>query len=165
MRYPVRDSIRCFFGIMASFKGQAEYSVDSKGRIAIPARMRNALRPEANNSFTITRGFEQCILLFPMDEWERREAEIARLNTYRSEARSFVRTIMRWADETKMDGQGRIVVPKNLIEFAGLESAVLIIGVLDRIEIWNPKTFAAQAEQEADYPAVAERIFEMGRDL
>ncbi len=150
---------------MASFKGQAEYSVDSKGRVAIPARMRSALNPEANNSFTITRGFEQCILLFPLDEWAKREAEIARLNTYRSEARSFVRTIMRWADEVMLDGQGRIVVPKSLIAFAGLEDAVLIIGVLDRIEIWNPNVFAAQAEQEADYSDVAERIFEMGRDL
>ena len=129
---------------MASFKGQAEYSVDSKGRVAIPARMRSALNPEANNSFTITRGFEQCILLFPLDEWAKREAEIARLNTYRSEARSFVRTIMRWADEVTLDGQGRIVVPKSLIAFAGLEDAVLIIGVLDRIEIWNPNVFAAQ---------------------
>jgi len=150
---------------MASFKGQAEYSVDSKGRVAIPARMRNALNPDANNSFTITRGFEQCILLFPLDEWAKREAEIARLNTYRSEARSFVRTIMRWADEVTLDGQGRIVVPKNLISFAGLKDAVLIIGVLDRIEIWNPDVFAAQAEQEADYSEVAERIFDMGRDL
>ncbi len=150
---------------MASFKGQAEYSVDSKGRVAIPARMRSALNPEANNSFTITRGFEQCILLFPLDEWAKREAEIARLNTYQSEARSFVRTIMRWADEVTLDGQGRIVVPKSLIAFAGLEDAVLIIGVLDRIEIWNPNVFAAQAEQEADYSDVAERIFEMGRDL
>ena len=150
---------------MASFKGQAEYSVDSKGRVAIPARMRNALNPDANNGFTITRGFEQCILLFPLDEWAKREAEIARLNTYRSEARSFVRTIMRWADEVTLDGQGRIVVPKNLISFAGLKDAVLIIGVLDRIEIWNPDVFAAQAEQEADYSEVAERIFDMGRDL
>ena len=150
---------------MASFKGQAEYSVDSKGRVAIPARMRNALNPDANNSFTITRGFEQCILLFPLDEWAKREAEIARLNTYRSEARSFVRTIMRWADEVTLDEQGRIVVPKNLISFAGLKDAVLIIGVLDRIEIWNPDVFAAQAEQEADYSEVAERIFDMGRDL
>ena len=133
--------------------------------MAIPARMRSALNPEANNSFTITRGFEQCILLFPLDEWAKREAEIARLNTYRSEARSFVRTIMRWADEVTLDGQGRIVVPKSLIAFAGLEDAVLIIGVLDRIEIWNPNVFAAQAEQEADYSDVAERIFEMGRDL
>lgn len=150
---------------MASFKGQAEYSVDSKGRVAIPARMRNVLNPDANNSFTITRGFEQCILLFPLDEWAKREAEIARLNTYRSEARSFVRTIMRWADEVTLDGQGRIVVPKNLISFAGLKDAVLIIGVLDRIEIWNPDVFAAQAEQEAEYSEVAERIFDMGRDL
>ncbi|MEX0599172.1 MAG: division/cell wall cluster transcriptional repressor MraZ, partial [Rhodothermales bacterium] len=72
---------------MASFKGQAEYSVDSKGRVAIPAKMRNALSPEAKNSFTITRGFEQCINLYPLDQWEKREAEISELNTYRSEAR------------------------------------------------------------------------------
>ncbi|MEX0821051.1 MAG: division/cell wall cluster transcriptional repressor MraZ [Rhodothermales bacterium] len=147
---------------MASFKGQAEYSVDSKGRVAIPAKMRNALSPEAKNSFTITRGFEQCINLYPLDQWEKREAEISELNTYRSEARDFVRTIMMWADEVTLDAQGRIVVPKPLLKFAGIEDQALIIGALDHIEIWNSESFEAYQEGiGSDYPTLAERVLGM----
>jgi MraZ protein len=147
---------------MASFKGQAEYSVDSKGRVAIPAKMRNALSPEAKNSFTITRGFEQCINLYPIDQWAKREEEIGRLNTYRSEERDFVRTIMMWADEVTLDGQGRIVVPKSLMEFARIEETVLIIGALDHIEIWNPELFEAYRQGiGSDYQTLAERVLGM----
>ena len=147
---------------MASFKGQAEYSVDSKGRVAIPAKMRNALSPEAKNSFTITRGFEQCINLFPLNEWERKEAEIAALNTYRTEARDFVRTIMMWADEVTLDGQGRISLTKPLMEFAEIEETALIIGALDHIEIWNPKVFSGWEQGlGSDYSTLAERVLGM----
>lgn len=147
---------------MASFKGQAEYSVDGKGRVAIPAKMRNALNPEAKNSFTITRGFEQCINLYPLDQWEKREEEISRLNTYRSEARDFVRAIMMWADEVTLDGQGRIVIPRTLMEFAQIEDTALIIGALDHIEIWEPGVFEAYRQGVGDdYPTLAERVLGM----
>ncbi len=147
---------------MASFKGQAEYSVDSKGRVAIPAKMRNALSPEAKSSFTITRGFEQCINLYPLDEWEKQEDKISELNTYRSEARDFVRTIMMWADEVTLDAQGRIVVPKPLKEFARIDETALIIGALDHIEIWNPDVFGDyQQGIGSDYPTLAERVLGM----
>lgn len=152
----------CYFGLMASFKGQAEYSVDSKGRVAIPAKMRNALSPEAKSTFTITRGFERCINLYPLDEWEKREEEISQLNTYRTEARDFIRTIMMWADEVTLDGQGRIVVPKPLMEFAGVEETALIIGALDHIEIWRPEAFREYQEGIGqDYPTLAERVLGM----
>lgn len=147
---------------MASFKGQAEYSVDSKGRVAIPAKMRNALSPEAKSTFTITRGFEKCINLYPQDEWVKREEEISRLNTYRTETRDFIRTLMMWADEVTLDGQGRIVVPKPLMEFAEIEDTALIIGALDHIEIWRPETF--QAYQDGigeEYPQLAEKVLGM----
>ena len=148
---------------MASFKGQAEYSVDRKGRLAIPAKMRSAMNPEAKSSFTITRGFEQCIILYPLDQWEKREVEIARLNTYRSEARDFVRTIMRWADDVTLDAQGRIVVPRNLLDFANIRDTALIIGMLDHIEIWGPEVFeSCHEESESDYPSLAERVLGMG---
>jgi MraZ protein len=144
---------------MASFKGQAEYSVDSKGRVAIPARMRSALNPEAKNSFTITRGFEQCINLYPLNEWEKREAEISSLNSYRPETRDFVRAIMMWAEEVTLDGQGRIVIPKPLMEFARISDVVLIIGAFDHVEIWDPKLFSSyQSGIAEDYPTLAEKV-------
>lgn len=145
--------------IMAGFKGQAEYSVDSKGRVAIPAKMRSALNPEAKNTFTITRGFEQCIFLYPQDHWAQMEKEIAGLNMYNRETRDFVRTIMMWADEVTLDGQGRISLPKPLIEFGSIDDRATIIGAFDHIEIWDPDIFDRYLnEQPADYETLAERV-------
>ena len=142
-----------------SFKGQAEYSVDAKGRVAIPAKMRSALNPDAKNTFTITRGFETCIFLYPLDRWKTMEDEIGGLSTYNREARAFTRRIMMWADEVTLDGQGRIGLPKALVDFAGLEGRALILGAHDRIEIWNPDTFEQYLNEETDdYETLAEKV-------
>ena len=144
---------------MASFKGQASYSVDGKGRVAIPAKMRAVLAPEAKGTFTMTRGFERCIFLYPLDEWERMEAEIAGLNMYSRQSRDFVRSFLRWADEVTLDAQGRVPLTRQLMEYAGIGDKALIIGALDRIEIWNPDAFDKYMdEQSADYETLAERV-------
>ena len=144
---------------MAGFKGQAEYSVDAKGRVAIPAKMRNAMNPEAKGAFTVTRGFERCIFLYPLDRWLEMEGEIGSLSTYDREARAFTRRIMMWADEVSLDGQGRISLPKPLMEYAGIDDRALILGAYDRIEIWDPDTFESYLnEEEADYETLAERV-------
>ena len=147
---------------MAGFKGQAEYSVDSKGRVAIPAKMRNALNPDAKGTFTITRGFEKCISLYPMDQWNAIEAEMSALNAYERKSRDFVRSILMWADDVSLDGQGRIGIPKTLAEFAGVSERALIIGALDHIEIWNPDAFRRHMDEQAqEYETLAEQV--MGR--
>ncbi|HKL89261.1 MAG TPA: division/cell wall cluster transcriptional repressor MraZ [Salinibacter sp.] len=144
------------------FKGQAEYSVDSKGRVAIPAKMRDAMAPEAQETFTITRGFENCIFLYPMDRWSSIEEEISELNMYNREARDFIRIIMMWADEVSLDGQGRISIPKSLREFADLGGSALILGAFDHIEIWDPEKFDEYLnEQPSDYETLAERVMGM----
>lgn len=144
---------------MAGFKGQAEYSVDEKGRVAIPAKMRAALKPEAKGTFTATRGFERCIFLYPLDRWEEMEAQMMELNLYQREARNFVRQLLRWAEEVMLDKQGRIVLPKVLMEFAGITDRALIIGALDHIEIWDPATFDQFVnEQLEDYETLAEKV-------
>ena len=149
---------------MAGFKGQAEYAVDSKGRVAIPAKMRNALHPQAKNTFTVTRGLEECIFLYGLDYWEKQEERFAaQLNAYLGEERDFLRLTMMWADEVTLDGQGRISIPRPLMEHAGIDDRALIIGVLNRIEIWNPETFTVRMKpKEVDYEAIAERV--MGGD-
>ena len=144
--------------IMA-FKGQAEYSVDTKGRVAIPAKMRSAMNPEAKSTFTVTRGFEKCIFLYPLNRWVEMEDEIGGLSTYDREARAFTRRIMMWAEEVTLDSQGRLTLPKSLIDFAGIDGRALILGAYDRIEIWNPDTFEAYLNEEtADYETLAERV-------
>jgi MraZ protein len=145
-----------------AFKGQAEYSVDSKGRVAIPAKMRKAMSPAANETFTVTRGFEDCIFLYPMDKWADIEEEIEDLNMYDREVRDFIRIIMMWADEVSLDGQGRISIPNPLLDFAELDDSALILGAYDHIEIWNPEQFNGYLnEQPDDYEALAESVMSM----
>ncbi|PSQ63826.1 MAG: division/cell wall cluster transcriptional repressor MraZ [Bacteroidetes bacterium QH_10_64_19] len=144
------------------FKGQAEYSVDSKGRVAIPAKMRKSMSPQADETFTITRGFEDCIFLYPKDEWAEIEEEIDDLNMYDREVRNFVRIIMRWANEVSLDGQGRISIPNPLLDFAELDGSALIIGAFNHIEIWNPEEFDGYLnEQPEDYETLAESVMSM----
>ncbi len=144
---------------MAGFKGQYENAIDEKGRVAIPAKMRRALKPEANETFTATRGLEQCIVLYPLDRWELMEESFLGLNQYQREARDFIRTITRWAEDVSLDRQGRIVLPKRLMEFAGLDGTAVIIGLLDRVEIWDPKLFDQHLDSTpGDYESIAERV-------
>jgi len=144
---------------MASFKGQAQYAVDRKGRVAIPAKMRSSLRPEALSTFTMTRGFEPCIYVYPLDEWQKKEAQYAALNTYDRQARHLVRTILMWADEVTLDGQGRVTLTKPLIEYAGISDKALIIGAMERIEIWDPDKFDHYIKDlPDDQEALAERV-------
>ncbi|HHP7239198.1 division/cell wall cluster transcriptional repressor MraZ [Longibacter sp.] len=144
------------------FKGQAEYSVDSKGRVSIPAKMRGVLNPEAQNTFTITRGFEECIFLYPLDQWAEIEEAIGALNMFNPDARTFVRAIMMWADEATLDGQGRVTLSRPLLDFADIDGRALIIGAFDHIEIWDPDRFGEYMDQQPDdYETLAERVMNM----
>jgi MraZ protein len=144
---------------MARFKGQAAYSVDAKGRVAIPAKMRSALTPEAQGTFTLTKGFEKCIYAYPQDEWKHKEEEYAALNRNNRNARHLVRMILMWAEEASLDGQGRISLPKALADYAGIGERALIIGSMDHIEIWDPTAFDAYLqEQTIDPETLAEQV-------
>jgi MraZ protein len=144
---------------MSSFKGSYTHSVDEKGRISIPAKMRKYLLPEANETFVITRGIETCLFLYPLDEWSKLEENLRNLSTYNHQHRFFIRTLLMWATEVTLDNQARIIIPRNLLEFAKIEKEVLIIGALDRIEVWNPKIFSDYMNaQPESYESVAESI-------
>lgn len=142
---------------MAGFKGNYEYSVDSKGRVAVPAKLRSAMRPEANNTFVATTGMgDRCIYLYPADVWAAKEEEMMQRNQYRLEVRNAIRLMVMNADEVTFDGQGRVMLKKEHMEEIGLEAGekALILGVLDHVEVWNPEVFkvhintpAAESEQ------------------
>jgi len=144
---------------MARFKGQAAYSVDAKGRLAIPAKMRAALTPEALGTFTLTKGFEKCIYAYPQDQWKIKEDEFSSLNLNNRNARQLVRMVLMWAEEVSLDGQGRISLPKSLSDYAGIGERALIIGAMDRIEIWDPEAFDEfMNEQTIDQETLAEQV-------
>lgn len=144
---------------MGSFKGQATYSVDSKGRAAIPAKMRQVLMPDDQKTFTAVRGFDQCILAYPLSIWRKQEAEISALSIYNPDNRDFIRLMLCQAEDVSLDSQGRVMLPKPLVNFAGIEDRVLIIGALRWIEFWNPATFEAHmAKRAANFQALARKV-------
>ena len=144
---------------MSSFKGSYSYSVDNKGRINIPAKLRKYVSLEANDTFVVTRGFEKCLFLYPLDEWNTLEGSIRGLSPSNSQHRFITRTLLQYATETQLDGQSRITIPKELLQFAGIEDQVLIVGVLERIEIWNPKDYEAYMSSQTDsYENVAQAV-------
>lgn len=147
---------------MSSFKGSYSYSVDSKGRINIPAKMRKNLSPEANDLFIMTRGFETCLFLYPNDEWIKVEHSLRQLSPADPRHRYVTRTLLQYATESQLDGQFRIIIPKELLQFAKIENEVLILGMLERIEVWNPKVYSdymtAQSQNES-YESVAATVF------
>jgi len=114
---------------MAFFKGQETYSIDNKGRVNIPAKMRKSLSPEANDTFAITRGLDRCITAYPIDEWKKYEEKFANLNQYDEKNRYFLRMLLMWSEEVTLDAQQRISLPRKLLEFAGIESKVMIVGM------------------------------------
>lgn len=146
---------------MSFFKGRETYSVDEKGRVSLPAKMRKSIAPEANDTFVITRGPDDdpCIYLYPLDEWKVIEDSLKVLNQYSEQDRFFLRTLLSWADEVTFDRQFRIMIPKSLIEFTGISRNVLILGSMNHIELWHPEVFEKYlSRQEQSYAAVAESV-------
>lgn len=146
---------------MAGFKGKYEHSVDDKGRVSLPSKIRKNLAPEAMDSFVVTRGYESSLDLYPMDTWNQFEEQLRnQLNVHREEDRLYIRTLMMWAQEVVLDKQSRIMIPSELMEFADITSNIVIVGALEKIELWSPEHFRQYHERNAEqsYEAVAARV-------
>ncbi|MCF8010640.1 MAG: division/cell wall cluster transcriptional repressor MraZ [Clostridiales bacterium] len=115
------------------FLGEHQHIVDKKGRLIIPSSFREGL----GEKFILTKGLDTCLFIYPMDEWKILEQKMRALPMTRSDARAFTRFFFSGAAECEIDKQGRILVPANLREYAGIEKDVVVIGVSFRVEIWN----------------------------
>ena len=141
------------------FMGEYHHSLDSKGRLIIPPKFREELGVGA----VITRGLDNCLFLFPAEEWEALETKLKTLPLTKGGARQFVRFLFSGATECEMDKQGRINLPANLREFASIEKDAVVIGVSSRIEIWskeNWETYVSAAEES--FEDIAENIVDLG---
>ncbi len=114
---------------------------------------------EAQNTFVTTRGFEQCVFAYPLDEWLKIEDQIASLNPYDRKHRAFKRQFMMWAEEVALDSKGRIALQRPLIEYAGIEKKTLVLGSQRHIEIWHPERFDEYLNaEESDYETLAAEV-------
>ncbi|HZY10019.1 MAG TPA: division/cell wall cluster transcriptional repressor MraZ [Bacteroidota bacterium] len=144
---------------MSSFKGSYMYAVDTKGRVNLPAKLRKYVSPETNDTFVVTRGFEKCLFVYPIDEWNKLEQNLRNLSAYNQEHRRFIRAILELAQESQLDGQARLSIPQELREYASIQSEVRIIGTLDKIELWNPKEYDEyRTTQPESYESIAEKV-------
>ena len=145
-----------------TFTGEYTYTVDPKSRVNIPAKFRQALSPENDNSFAITKGMDQCIWVYPLVEWNKvltklREQSSSQVN------RAFTREYSRFASTVSYDKQGRILLSTELIDYAKIDRQVTIIGLINKIEIWNPsllKNFDQQvlSQNKEAFDELAEKI-------
>ena len=120
-----------------TFIGEYHYSLDSKGRVNIPAKFRQSLSKENENTFIATRGQDPCIWVYPLAEWKKIELELRNLSSVSGIHRTFVRQIARSATPSTRDKQGRIMINPSLISYASIGKEALIIGMINKIEIWN----------------------------
>ena len=121
-----------------TFIGEYQYSLDSKGRINIPAKFRQSLSKDNNNTLVATRGQDPCIWIYPIKEWKKIEDELRKLSSISGIHRTFVRQIARSATPSTCDKQGRIIISPSLLSYAELNKEALILGMINKIEIWNP---------------------------
>ena len=141
------------------FRGQFTYSIDSKGRISIPAKLRKHVSPEANETFVMTKGTATCIDIYPLDEWQQIEQRLLKLNPFNPDDAKFIRMFSQFASEDTMDSQSRILIPHSLIEYARIEKEVLILGALKKIEVWNPVVYEDYINQSTEtYEQIAAKV-------
>ena len=126
---------------MAELMRRYNYAIDHKGRLNVPAKIRKALSPDAMDTFVLTRGLEKCLYAYPLDEWKVLVEKLKTLQMTQANARFFVRTLMANASETVLDSQGRIAVPQHLMSIANLNKDAMIIGMIDKLEIWDPAVY------------------------
>lgn len=137
------------------FLGRYAHSLDTKGRIAIPSRFRDAIGGEA----VITRGIDPCLTLYPMAAWEPLAAKVSALSISDPDARAFRRMVFAEAAAVELDRQGRILIPPELRRYAGLESEAIVVGMHSYVEIWGPAQWEAQAEMmDQEGSSIAQRL-------
>ncbi|WP_313526179.1 division/cell wall cluster transcriptional repressor MraZ [Anaerotignum sp.] len=126
------------------FLGEFQHSIDSKGRLIVPAKFREGL----GEHFVVTKGLDNCLFAYPQSEWAIFEEKLKQLPLTSSGARKFVRFFFAGAIECELDNQGRINLPANLREYAGLKKDVVSIGVNNRVEIWNKENWNEYNNEE-----------------
>lgn len=145
------------------FYGEYEHSIDDKGRLIIPSKLRVTLEDNYIDKFYITRGFDKCIVVYEEREWSRLEQKLRALPNNKPEARAFVRIFFSGARLVDCDKQGRIHIPKYLLEHAGINKGVFVIGASSRIELWDIKTWGEYCFQSVgSYEKLAESVGDLG---
>src|SRR4030095_11551744 len=144
------------------FQGHSQCNLDDKSRLILPAKFRKYIKPEADNKLILTRGLDECLLVYPQDEWEKVKIGLTRYNQFNTDQRFFIRQFLNFVNECELDSQNRILVPPQLIQFAKLKKEVIMVGLLDKMEIWDPKIKNKyDNSMTRSYEEIAEKVSEI----
>ncbi|RFA37621.1 cell division/cell wall cluster transcriptional repressor MraZ [Virgibacillus dokdonensis] len=139
------------------FMGEFQHNIDAKGRIIVPSKFRDQL----GDSFVVTRGLDQCLFVYPMEEWNILEEKLKKLPLTKKDARAFTRFFFSGAVECEIDKQGRINIPQSLRNYAGIEKECVVIGVSNRIEIWSSEQWESYVtDSEESFAEIAENLMD-----
>ncbi|MDD2959453.1 MAG: division/cell wall cluster transcriptional repressor MraZ [Lachnospiraceae bacterium] len=142
------------------FMGEYNHTIDTKGRLIIPAKFREQLGDE----FIVTKGLDGCLFVFPQNEWQNFEEKLRSLPLTQKGARQFTRFFVAGATPVELDKQGRILLPGTLREFAGLEKDVVLAGMLNRIEVWSKAKWTENNAYD-DMDDIAEQMTDLGLSI
>ncbi len=141
------------------FIGEYSHNIDEKGRLAIPVKFRADLSKGA----VVTRGLDNCLFLYPMDEWQKMAEKWSKLPVSQKKSRAFARLMLAGAMDVSIDKQGRVMLPEYLRKYAGISKNAVVAGLYDRIEIWDSEAWEKYKKTtEEDSEEIAEALGEMG---
>ncbi len=135
---------------MSSLLGEYQCKVDAKGRFMLPAGLKRQLDPSAKDQFVINRGFEGCLVLYPMNEWEVETSKFAKLNLFVTKNRKFIRQFNNGATQLGLDGIGRVLLPKPLMGAVGISKEIVLFAYANRIEVWDKEKYDQVMNEDLD---------------
>ena len=139
--------------------GEYRHNLDTKGRMAMPAKFRDKLTAGA----IVTRGIDNCLFVFAHAEWEELAKKLIALPLAQANSRAFVRLMLAGASDVELDNQGRILIPDYLRKYAGLKKEVIVAGLYNRIEVWDEDAWTAyKMKTETSSEEIAEKLGELG---
>ncbi len=132
------------------FRGSYEHTVDSKGRVSVPSKFREIIADRYEGRLVLAMDYDRCLTVYPLEEWEKLEEKIRNLPTMKKEVRDFMRFLLASATECELDKQGRVLITPAHRQHAGITKNVTLVGIIDKIEIWDSKAWEARNTQNGD---------------
>src|SRR5690606_41766457 len=151
-------------GFMNHLIGEFDCKLDTKGRMVLPAALKRQMPDVERTGLVINRGFEKHLVIYTKEEWDKITAKLAKLNPYKAQNRKFIRDFTRGATELTLDSASREMLPKSLLEYAGIQTEIVLSCQFSKIEVWSKEAYNQLWEDEGDddFAALAEEV--MGSD-
>ena len=144
---------------MASLIGEFDCKIDAKFRIMLPANLKKQFSTEDQFTFVINRGIEKCLNLYPQSEWKKISTELEKLNIYNQKNRELVRYFFRGATEITLDSSNRILLPQNLLQYAGIDKEIVLFAYFNKVEIWGKEEYENfLANEPKDFSKMVDKI-------